>query len=207
MFFWQTAETVEAHETVADLPDANLDVAGGMIYANLIFYFIILTAAAVLTHLGGIDTVASAAAALRPVAGSAATALFAVGIVTSGILSVPVMAASSAYGLCEIFGWHEGLDRKVRQARGFYVLLGGSLVLGAAIGLLRVPPVALMFWSQVLNGVVLAPLVAVLILLSNDRRVVHQHRSHPVASAVGWGTVALTTVLAALTIWQLAAGG
>ena len=206
MFFWQTTETVEAHETVSDLADANLDVAGGMVYANLVFYFIILASAAVLFGHGGIDTVAGAAAALRPVAGPAATALFAVGIVTSGVLSVPVMAACSAYALSEIFGWHEGLDRKVGQARGFYVLLGASLVVGSAIGLLRVPPVALMFWSQVLNGIVLAPLIAALTLLANDSRVVRAHRSHPLANAVGWGTVAMTVALAALTIGQLVAG-
>jgi len=146
------------------------------------------------------------AAALRPVAGSASTALFAVGIVTSGVLSVPVMAACSAYGLCEIFDWREGLGRTVGQARGFYVLLSASLVAAVAIGLLRIPPVALMFWSQVLNGIVLAPLVAVLTLRSNDPRVVRTYRSHPLSTAVGWGTVALTVALAALTVGQLVAG-
>ena len=207
MFFWQTAETVESRTTVADLADANLDVAGGMVYANLVFYFIILTSAAVLFgHGGGLATVAGAAAALRPVAGSAATTLFAVGIVTSGVLSVPVMAACSAYGLCEIFGWRAGLGRTVGQAHGFYVLLGASLVAGAEIGLLRIPPVALLFWSQVLNGIVLAPLVAVLTVLSNDPRVVRAHRSHPLSTAVGWGTVALTVALAALTVGQFVAG-
>jgi len=207
MFFWQTAETVEAHTSIAELPDANLDVAGGMVYANVVFYFIILTAAAVLFgHGNGLETVGGAAAALRPVAGAAATTVFAIGIVVSGVLSVPVMAACSAYGLSEIFGWREGLSRKVGQAHGFYVLLGASLVAGAAIALLRIPPVALMFWSQVLNGIVLAPLVGVLTVLSNDPRVVRTHRSRALSNVVGWGTVALTVALAAITIEQLVAG-
>jgi Mn2+/Fe2+ NRAMP family transporter len=113
------------------------------------------------------------------------------------------MAASTAYGVAEVLGWPEGLDKKVRQARNFYLLLAASLAVGAAVALLHISPVALMYWSQVLNGFVLAPLFAVLLLLTNDRRIVRAHTNRAVSNAVGWGTVLLTAVLAVLTVAQL----
>jgi len=208
MFLWQTTETVEARLTVRELRTENVDVAVGMTYANLVFYFIILVAAATLYGRGaGIETVTQAATALAPLAGSAAAALFAVGIVVSGFLSVPVMAACSAYALAEMLGWRGGLDRKVGQARGFYVLLTASLLVGAATPLLRISPVALMFWSQVVNGFLLAPLFIVLLMVANDPRVVRAHRNGLTANLVGWGTVLLTLGLAVLTVRQLVLGG
>jgi Mn2+/Fe2+ NRAMP family transporter len=116
------------------------------------------------------------------------------------------MAACSAYALAEAFGWVEGLDKKVWQARGFYVVLGGALAVGAAIALLRIPPVALMFWSQVLNGWLLVPLFIVLLLLSSDHRVCRGHINGTASLVVGWGTTLLTLLLALLSLWQLAAG-
>jgi len=207
MFFWQAGEEVESGNTVKDLADESLDVAAGMVYANLVFYFIILAGGAVLYGNGsGIQTVADAAAGLRPLAGPAATTLFAVGIIVSGVLSIPVMAACSAYGLAEVLGWREGLDRTVAQAREFYLLLTGALAVGAAIALVRISPVVLMFWSQVLNGFLLAPLFAVLLLLANDRRVLRAHRNRLPSNLVGWATVGLTAALGALAVQQLAAG-
>lgn len=207
MFFWQTNEEVEAHRHVADLADESLDVAAGMIYANLVFYFIIMVAGAVLYgHGAGITTVSEAALSLRPVAGQAASTLFAVGILVSGILSIPVMAACTAYALAEVLGWVEGLDQKVWQARGFYVLLALALAVGAGVALLRISPVNLMFWSQVLNGLLLAPLFIVLLLLSGDARICHRHTNRIASYVVGWGTVLLTLSLAVLTVQQLLAG-
>jgi len=207
MFFWQTNEEVEAHRTVKDLGDENVDVAVGMVYANVVFYFIILVAGAVLFGRGGgISTVAQAAASLRPLAGPAATTLFALGILVSGFLSLPVMAACSAYALAEVFGWAEGLDKKVWQARGFYLLLGGALAVGAGIAHVGIPPVLLMFWSQVLNGLLLPPLFVVLLLLSSDRLICRAHTNRTASLVVGWGTVLVTLSLALLTIQQLIAG-
>jgi len=207
IFFWQTTEEVEGRGTVNDLAAEATDVAVGMIYSNLICYFIILVAGVVLLgHQAGISTAAEAAASLRPLAGPAAGTIFAAAIVVSGIMSIPVMAACSAYALAEAFGWVEGLDKKVWQARGFYVVLGGALAVGAAIALLRIPPVALMFWSQVLNGWLLVPLFIVLLLLSSDRRVCRGHINRTASLVVGWGTTLLTLALALLTLWQLATG-
>ena len=204
MFFWQTTEEVEARRTVPDLREETLDVAAGMVYANVIFYFIILVAAVVLHGHGiAVQTVMDAAFSLRPLAGPNAGLLFALGIVVSGVLSLPVMAGSTAYGLAELFGIAEGLDKKVRQARGFYLLLAGAFAGGAAIALLHISPVKLMYWSQVLNGFLLAPLFFVLLRLCNDRRVLRGHTNGAVSNAVGWATVVLTAALAMLTLWQL----
>ncbi len=207
MFFWQTTMEVEAHCTVDQLPDENIDVAVGMIYANLIFYFVILVAGVVFYGRGvRVETVAGAAASLRPLAGPGAGLLFGLGVLVSGIMSVPVMAACTAYGLAELFGWSEGLDKRVWQARGFYLVLAGALGVGAAIPLLHVTPVILMFWSQVINGFLLPPLFIVLLLLCNDRRILRAHTNRPASNLVGWGTVLLTSGLAILTLRQLLAG-
>ncbi len=208
MFFWQTNEEVEARRTVKELADENVDVAAGMIYANLVFYFIVLVAGVVLFgHGEGINTVAEAAASLRPLAGPAATTLFALGIVVSGFLSIPVMAACSAYALAEVLGWAEGLDKEVWQARGFYLLLGGALAVGAGIAHVGIHPVTLMFWSQVLNGLLLPPLFFVLLLLSSDRQICRAHTNRTASLVAGWGTVLLTLSLALLTLQQLLTGG
>jgi len=204
MFFWQTTEEVEARRKVEDLPDENIDVAAGMLYANVVFYFIILVAAVVFYGKGvDIQTVGDAAKSLRPIAGPGAGLLFGLGILVSGILSIPVMTACTAYGLAELFRWSEGLDKKIWQARGFYVLLAAALAIGGAIALLGISPVTLMYWSQVLNGFLLPPLFLVLLLLANDRRILRGHTNRFASNAVGIGTVVLTTALAVLTIQQL----
>lgn len=207
MFFWQTTEEVEAHRKVEDLHDENIDVAAGMMYANLVFYFIILVAGVVLYGKGvDVKTVSDAALSLRPLAGPGAGLLFALGIVVSGILSIPVMAACTAYGLAELLGWTEGLDKKIWQARGFYLLLAGGLAVGAAVSLLGISPVTMMYWSQILNGFLLPPLFVVLLLLANNRRILRAHTNGFASNVVGWGAVLLTTALAILTIQQLLGG-
>ena len=207
MFFWQCTEEVEAHRKVEGLPDENVDVAAGMLYANLVFYFIILVAGVVLYGKGvNVQTVNDAALSLRPLAGAGAGLLFSLGLVVSGILSVPVMAASTAYGLAELFGWVEGLDKKVWQARGFYLLLAGGLAVGAVVTLMGISPITLMYWSQIINGFFLPPLFVVLLLLCNNRRILRHHTNGLASNVVGWGTVLLTTALAALTLQQLLGG-
>jgi Mn2+/Fe2+ NRAMP family transporter len=207
IFFWQTTEEVEAHAKVEDMADQNVDVAAGMFYSNLVDYFIILVAAIVFFGKGvEIQTVSDAAKSLRPLAGAGAGLLFSLGIIVSGIMSIPVMTASAAYGLAELFGWAEGLDKKIWQARGFYVLLAGAAAVGAAIALLRISPVTLMYWSQVITGFLLPPLFVVLLLLSNNPRIVRRHTNRIMSNVVGWGTVILTSVLAVLTIGQLIRG-
>ena len=207
MFFWQATEQVEARRKVEDLADEQVDAAAGMVYANLVFYFVILVAGAVFYGKGvSVQTVHDAALSLRPLAGAGAALLFGLGILVSGILSTPVMAACTAYSLAELFGWVEGLDKEVWRARGFYLIIAGALGTGAAIGLLRISPVTLMYWSQIINGFLLPPLFFVLLRLGNDRRVLGTHTNGAPSNVVGWGAVLLTLALAILTLRQLIGG-
>ncbi len=211
MFFWQTDEEIESHRRVSDLADERLDVAAGMVYANLVFYFIILVAAVTLFHAGSpkaqLSTIGEAATALRPLLGGAAFAMFALALVASGIMAVPVMAAATAYLVSEIAGWREGLDRTIAQARGFYVVLVGTLATGGAFALLGVNPVLLLFWSQVLNGALLPVLFAALIIVTSDRRIMGQHTTGALSKSVAWLTVAATAALAIVTLVGLARRG
>ena len=211
MFFWQTDEEVESNRTVADLAGERLDVAAGMVYANLVFYFIILTAAETLYRQGAtqiqLGTVQDAASVLKPLLGNAAFLMFGIALFASGVIAVPVMAAATAYLVSELTGWREGLDRPMAQARGFYVVLLSTLASGAAFALLGVNPVALLFWSQVLNGALLPILFALLIVVASDRRIMGEHANGLAANVVGWATVVATTALAALTFAGLLRGG
>ena len=186
MFFWQATGEVEARRKVGDLPVEHIDVAAGMVYANLVFYFIILVAAVVFYGKGvGVQTVRDAALSLRPLAGRDAALLFGLGVLVSGFLSVPVMTACTAYSLAECFGWAGGPDNTIWQARGFHVLIAAALGAGAAIGLLRIPPVTLMYWSQIINGFLLAPLFFTLVRLGNDRRMLGKHTNGVLSNVVG----------------------
>lgn len=207
MFFWQTDEEVEGHRRIADLEDERLDVAAGMVYANVIFSFIILTSAVALHRPDGgqlqLGTVRDAATALKPLLGDLAFALFGLALITSGVISVPVMAAASAYLVSEVAGWRAGLDRPVARARGFYVVMLSTLAIGGAFALLGVNPVDLIFWSQVLNGALLPILFTVLLLVTNDPRIMGRHTNGLASNAVGWATVVATAALAVLTILSL----
>ncbi len=210
MFFWQTEEEVEHQRSVSDLKVEQIDVAVGMIYANLVFSFIILTAAATLFASGGgqrsLRSVEEAATALRPLLGDVAFVPFGVALLASGLISVPVMAAATAYLVAEVAGWREGLDRSASQARGFYVVLVSTLATGAGFALLGVDPVFLLFWSQVLNGAVLPILFTLLLLVTNDREIMGPHRNSLFSNLVGWATVGATSALALLTVASLLEG-
>lgn len=196
MLFWQANEEVEELQHGAVIRPAQFDsgIWIGMIYSNAVAFFIIVAAAATI-HGGGdaITTVADAARALSPLHhfGQAA---FVIGILAAGMLALPVLAGSTAYAFAEVFGWREGLGVRAGQARGFYVVLAGALGGGALISLLPdFEPAAALYYSQVLDGVLLPAILIILLALSNDRRVVGANRN---PAWVNW--VASGAVLAAL---------
>jgi Mn2+/Fe2+ NRAMP family transporter len=198
MLFWQATEEVEELEHGATIHPAQFDsgIWIGMIYSNVVAFFIIVAAAATI-HSGGdgITTVADAARALAPLQhfGQAA---FVIGIIAAGLLALPVLAASTAYAFAEVFGWREGLGVRAGQARGFYVVLAGALGGGALISLLPdFEPAAALYYSQVLDGVLLPAILLILLALSNDRRVTGASRN---PSWVNWvAGIALLAALAA----------
>jgi len=211
LFFWQTSEEVEemhkrhiAAGSEPELRRAQIDVDIGMLLANVVFYFIVLTTAATLFPAGlrQIDTPREAAEALRPLAGDKATILFAIGFVGTGLLSIPVLAGSAAYAVAEVFDWREGLEERPSRAPQFYVVIALATVIGLGIALSGVGAIRALFIAAVVNGVISPVLIAAIVVVSNDRRVIGRHRNGIVANVLGVTTVvvmALAAVVMAVT--------
>jgi NRAMP (natural resistance-associated macrophage protein)-like metal ion transporter len=211
LFFWQASQEVEeeraqGRRTVAqrrgatehELRDARLDVNTGMFLSNLVMYFIILATGATL-HRAGVRQIESsrqAAEALRPLAGDGAYVLFALGIVGTGLLAIPVLAGSASYAVAELFGWRAGLDLKPRQGRRFYQVLAGAIVAGLLLHALHVNPIRMLFLSAVLNGVLAPPLLVLVMLVGNNRTIMGPHVNSPWLNALGWLATAVMTAAA-----------
>ncbi len=224
LFFWQASEEVEdmnakaSYDTVGAAPltindrDAvpelrriSWDTWSGMLYSNLTSYFIIL-ATAVTLHTAGIKditTAAQAASALRPLAGDFAFILFAVGILGVGLIGVPVLAGSAAYALAETMGWEWGLERTVKQAKGFYGIIAISVLAALAIQYSPISPMKALFWSAVINGVVAVPLLVVILLLASKESVMGKYVVPRYLQVMGWMT---TGVMGFAAIWMFIPG-
>lgn len=216
LFFWQASQEVEeerAHgrrtlaqrrgATLHELADARLDVATGVGLSNVVFYFIVLTTAATL-HRAGLSEIASAreaAEALRPLAGAGASLLFAAGIVGTGLLAIPVLAGSASYAIAELAGWRAGLDLSPRRGRRFYLVLAGAIAGGMLLDLSGTNPMRMLFLSAVVNGVLAPPLMALVMLVGNDRRVMGRHVNGFWLNLGGLAaTAAMTAAAAALLL-------
>ena len=201
MLFWQANEEAEElHDgTSIQASQENASVWLGMIYSNLISFFVIVAAATTI-HSGGeqIQGLADAARALSPL-GPFGEVAFIVGVVGAGLLALPVLAGSTAYAVAEVFGWPEGLGERAAQKRGFYLVLAGSLVGGGAISFWpNFHPANALFYSQVLDGVLLPVVMLILLVLSNDRHVMGDARN---PRWVNWTAVATVVVsLAAIFV-------
>jgi len=215
LFFWQASEEVEElhehHKTRGTEPDisrAQFDVDVGMLLANVVFYFIILTTAATLFPAGirEIKTAREAAEALRPLAGDQATTLFALGFIGTGLLSIPVLAGSAAYAVAEVFDWREGLDEKPRAAPQFYVVIALATLLGLAIGLSDIGAIRALFAAAVINGVVSPILIWAILQVSNDAGIVGVHKNGVISNVLGYGTVLLMGLAALAMLGSFAFG-
>jgi len=211
LFFWQASQEVEEElrmgrttlkeregATDRELRIAEIDVDAGMVFANLVFYFVILASAATL-HASGetnIQTATDAAQALRPLSGRLASILFSLGLIGSGFLAVPVLTGASAYATCEAFQWKFGLDEKPRGAPRFYALIAVSTLIGMLINFLKIPAVVALFWTAVINGVLAPPLLVVIMLVSNNKKVMGNRVNGPLTNFLGWATAALMTAAA-----------
>jgi NRAMP (natural resistance-associated macrophage protein)-like metal ion transporter len=208
LFFWQCSQeveeernhgrlTVEQREgaTDAELRKSRNDVVTGMLFSNLIMYFIILTTAATL-HAHGqttITTAEQAAEALRPLAGNGAYLLFSLGLIGAGMLGVPVLAGSSAYAVSEAADWKGSLAERPRMARKFYFVIAVGLLLGLALDYAGFNAVSMLFWSAVLNGVLAPPLIAVVVLLTSSREIMGLRANSIWLTVLGWVTVVVMT--------------
>lgn len=192
LFFWQTKEEIEEHHRVQDAKHEDRNLMPGFIFSNLISVFIMIATGAVLFSNGhDIHTAADAAQALEPLAGRAASLLFAVGLVGAGLLAIPVLAASTAYVVADNLGWKNSLNDTVHHERGFYAVLTSAIFVGAIIALSGVDPISALFYSQVVVGVMAPFLVILIIKLSNSRKVMGEYVSGWFDNVFGWLAVAV----------------
>ena len=170
-----------------------IDTAVGMVFSNVIAYFIIVATASTLNAHGvtQIETAAEAAATLRPVAGDLAFVLFALGIIGTGLLAIPVLAGSAAYAVAEVFGWPSTLEAKFPEAVGFYTIILAATIIGFAIGFLPINPIQLLVWTAVINGIVAVPIMAMMMLIVTNSAAMGRFRARPSLAWAGWGATAL----------------
>jgi NRAMP (natural resistance-associated macrophage protein)-like metal ion transporter len=209
LFFWQAGQEVEElrrrhvkalcvtpRDAGPELSRIRTDTIVGMGISNLIALFIIFATAATLNTSGvtDIQTSSQAAEALRPIAGVFTFALFAAGIVATGMLAVPVLAGSAAYAVSEVFGWTEGLDRRPREAKSFYATIAVATLGGVALNFTSLDPIKALYWSAVVNGLLAAPLMAVMMVIAMNPRIMGRLTLPRPMLVVGW----LATLVMAL---------
>ncbi|SMO39708.1 NRAMP (natural resistance-associated macrophage protein) metal ion transporters [Balnearium lithotrophicum] len=177
MIFWQASEEKEEHATVAQAKVAEWDTILGMVYSNIIAYAIIVSSAVMLHNQKNIEEISDAALALKPVAGEYAFLIFSLGVLVSGFLAVPVLAGSTAYAVADTFGWREGLENRVSDARGFYFVFLSSLLIGDFIDFSPISAVDALFYSQVLDGILLPVMSFLLLILGNNRKILGEQKN------------------------------
>ncbi len=222
LFFWQASQEVEemalgrVRQPLKNLrrggnPELEriiMDTSIGMIFSNAIAFFIVLTTAATLnTHgITDVQTAAEAANALRPIAGGFAFALFALGIIGTGLLAIPVLAGSAAYAVADVFGWRSTLEAKFPEARGFYAIILAATIVGFALGFTSLDPIKMLVWSAVLNGVVSVPVMAIMMVLITSPSVMDRFRARRWLAWVGWGATALMGLVVAALMFSFILG-
>jgi NRAMP (natural resistance-associated macrophage protein)-like metal ion transporter len=220
LFFWQAAEEVEdekedpaakpllraPEQAPRQLARIQLDTLSGMGLSNIVALFIMLTTAATLNAHGikDIQTSSQAAEALRPIAGDFAFTIFALGIVGTGLLAVPVLAGSAAYAIGEALGWRVGLAQRPGRAKAFYGAIAAATIIGAALNVTPLDPIKALFWSAVINGVAAVPIMAMIMLMGSRRAVMRQFTLSPWLKTLGW---IATAVMAAAAIGMFATWG
>ena len=172
-----------------------------MLFSNAIAFFIILTTAAVLNAHGvtNINSATQAAEALRPLAGDLTFLLFALGIIGTGMLAIPVLAGSAAYGVAEAFGWHATLEAKAPQAVGFYAIIAAATVIGFGLGFTGMDAIKMLVWSAVLNGIVAVPIMAMMMVIVANAKLMGRFKARPWLIVLGWiGTALMAVAVIAL---------
>ena len=211
LFFWQTSmevEEVKERKIMVDkqlIDDARLDVRVGMFVTNFIFFFIILTAGAELYPKGitNIETVDQAALALKPLVGESAYFLFALGVIGTSLLSIPVLAGSLSYMLSEAFGWKEGLNKKFHQAKGFYAVMIFSMLLALGINLADINPVKSLIYTAVLYGITAPILIGIIIHIGINKKLMGNFTNRKTSNILGVTTLLVMTsaAIALIYLW------
>ncbi|HEV2440421.1 MAG TPA: divalent metal cation transporter [bacterium] len=219
MWFWQASQEVEEREAIGErhlwqrrgvsqreLGYAAWDVNVGMFFSNVVMYFIILATASTLHRAGhtNITSAAQAAEALRPLAGPLATWLFALGLASAGLIAIPVLTASAAYAVGELFGWRTGLGERLGRAKAFYAVIAVSTAVGMLINFTGINPIDALFATAVINGFLTPPILLLLMLAVNNRAIMGSRVNGPLLNTIGWGTTAVMTaaVIGLILTWK-----
>lgn len=219
LFFWQASDEIEEEIVEGKIKDfgqqprkslkaikrMNFDTIVGMVFSNLMTFFIVITTAATL-HANGIfniETPQQAAMALKPLAGDFAYLLFALGIIGIGLQAIPVLAGSVAYGIAELLNISEGLSKDFIQAKGFYLVIALATVTGALINFLGINTIQALYYAAIVNGIVAVPLIAIIIRLSSDQRVVGKYKTNFLGKIIGWATFLFMLIAVILMIINL----
>jgi Mn2+/Fe2+ NRAMP family transporter len=215
LFFWQASEEVEEEESMGrtqlwrrrgaskkELEYAALDVNVGMGFSVLVMYFVMLASAATLHEAGKTDikSATDAAEALRPLAGDLSSILLAVGLIGTGVLAVPILSASAAYALSEGFGWRYGLNENPGRARQFYGVIALATFVGVGIDYLGINPLDALFFTAVINGFVAPPLLVVIMLISNNRKIMGRRTNSRLTNILGWGAAVAMFLAAGILV-------
>jgi len=215
LFFWQASMEVEERNKSEKhlivnkkvIHEINEDVDFGMGFSGFVMYFIILTTGTVLYN-GGvhqIDTVEQAASALKPLAGNLAYFLFAVGIIGTGLIAIPVLSGSLSYIITETFGWEQGLDKKFHEAKAFYVIIAISLLLGLSLNYIGISPIKALLYTAVLYGLTAPVLIAIILHISNNKKVMGRFTNSTISNILGFAALLIMTAAAVALIYlQLA---
>ncbi len=213
LFFWQATMEVEKMKknkrrmiiNKRIMHDMKQDVDFGMLFSNIVMFFIILTAGSILFN-GGIhqiNTVEQAAQALKPLAGNSAYLLFALGVIGTGLLAIPVLSGSLSYIVTETFGWKEGLDKKFHQAKSFYSIIAISLMLGLSLNYIGISPIRALIYSAILYGLTAPVLIAIILHISNNKKVMGKYTNGKISNVLGFATLFIMTAAAVVLIYLL----
>ena len=213
LFFWQATMEAEgmAHSKKRlivnkhILGDMKTDVNVGMLLSNLVMFFIILTTGSVLYNAGirQIDTVDQAAKALEPLTGKLTYLIFAIGVLGTGLLAIPVLAGSQSYMLAETFGWEAGLDKKFPQAKAFYISIIISLLVGLSLDFLGISPIKALLFTAVAYGLTAPILIAIILHIGNNKEIMRTNTNSKISNVLGFITLAIMTVAAIALIYFL----
>lgn len=220
LYFWQANQEIEEKiieqckpgricrlkpVTEEELHTIKTDTKIGMGFSNLITFFIIILTASALFKTGftNIDTLKDAAEALKPLAGEYAYLLFTVGIISSGLLAIPVLAGSAAYVIAEVFGWSEGLNKPLNKAKQFYTVIVTSTVIGLMIPLLGFHPIKALFYTSIIYGLISPLLIFIVLHMANNKKIVGSHVNGRQANILGYTAFLLMLFLAVLTLFIL----
>lgn len=211
LFFWQASMEVEEMKHKKDhlmvnkkiINDMKEDVDFGMSFSGLVMFFIILTTGTVLFKSGihQIDTVEQAALALKPLAGNSAYLLFAIGVIGTGLLAIPVLSGSLSYIITETFGWEQGLDKKFHEAKAFYIVIAISLILGLSLNYIGISPIKALIYTAVLYGLTAPVLIAIILHISNNKNVMGEFTNGKTANILGITAFVIMTIAAVTLIY------